>query len=672
MGQYSQAGRLARLFLGTDSEPSTTLLLKSFRGAEAFSHVYRIDLELLSEDATLAPDTFLGKVAHVEIDLGGGETRRISGEFSRFSVVDKVDDLTVYRAELVPWLWHLSQAADCRVYQDQSAPVIALDVVDTSQFSGVEIGALLAREHPPLEYCVQYRESNLSFISRLLEEEGIFYYFGQGESRESFHIVDEQKAIKGEEFATRTVLYSARPLADQDVILSIERVAVRTTGIFTLRDYDYLQPKLTLEAIEVTGDPDEVYDYPGGFTTPDEASRRARLMLESVSSNPLTIRGTSTCRFMTPGSRIRIRNHFHPGNNDEFCVTEVHHECAVSDYRSWDESRLSYRNAFMAIPVTALYRPARRTPRPLVHGAQTATVVGKAGEEIWVDKHARVKVQFHWDRLGKKDEHSSCWVRVAQAWAGKGWGTIEIPRIGQEVLVDFLEGDPDRPIVTGGVYNALNTPPFPLPDKGMVSGVKSHSTPGGGGYNEISLDDTKGTEKITVHGEHDFNATVKHNTSWSTGANRSASVGGSDSESVGGNQNVSTGGNQVTKVGGDQLAIVTGNRRAEVHVDDTLTVNGIQFMGIKDGRQIEVTGLDILNAKEQKVTILEASEHMARSMTIDVRTGLNLWAGGVVVIQAPRIVLASDDGSRIEMGEAGIQITSPATIEMKGAMIKHN
>src|SRR5262249_13339600 len=220
----------------------------------------------------------------------------------------------------------------------------------------------------------------------------------------------------------------------------------------------------------------------------------------------------SGCRHFGTGFRFGLKDHYRKDLNQEYLLTAVRHLASQNDYETGSEGgeEFSYRNNFECIPISTPYRPPRVTPQPFVQGCQTAVVVGPKGEEIYTDKYGRVKVQFHWDREGKRDENSSCWIRVSHPWAGQGYGSVSIPRIGQEVIVDFLEGDPDQPIIVGRVYNAEQMPPNGLPKSGMVSGIKSNSTPGGGGYNEMSMDDTKGKEKITVHGQYDMNTTIEH------------------------------------------------------------------------------------------------------------------------------------------------------------------
>jgi type VI secretion system secreted protein VgrG len=343
-----------------------------------------------------------------------------------------------------------------------------------------------------------------------------------------------------------------------------------------------LKPSLKLES-SVSGDgKEEIYDYtfPGNLTTPDDGDRLARVQLEEQEQWQELIRGESTCRSFQSGFHFDLDGHYSREVNKKYQLLQVNHSGHNASFLTEDPGETEYHNSFTAIPHETPFRPQRATPKPVVQGSQTAIVVGKSGEEIWVDKHGRVKVQFHWDRDGKKDENSSCWVRVASSWAGKGWGLIHIPRIGQEVIVDFLEGDPDTPIITGRVYNGDMDPPYALPANQTQSGVKTRSSKGGGtdNYNELRFEDKKDSERVFLHAEKDL----------------------------------------VVEVENDETRSVEHDRVTTITNDETKTIEeGNEAITIKQGSQ----ALDIKQG-DQKITLGQGNHSLTlkmgdRSITLD-------------------------------------------------------
>jgi type VI secretion system secreted protein VgrG len=527
MPKYSQANRPFQVntALGPDQ-----LLLAGFSGEEWVSRPFVYKLDLLSESSAVAADSVLRKPAAIAITLADGSLHTIHGVVTRFVQLDRKEGLTSYRAEVRPWLWFLSLGTDCHIHQNLSVPEIVEKVFKDAGYTDFKFR--LSKSYPKRDYCVQYRETNLAFVSRLMEDEGIFYFFEFTDDKHVLIVGDTPSAVKpnpGQPKARMAAM--AERWQEEDVVTGWEREQSVHSGKVTLRDYNFQQPSLQLES-NVTGkEIEEVYDYPGKYAAPDEGARYARLRLEAYEAMGQTVRGTSTCRAFSAGSRFDLTEHYHRAEDATYMLTYVSHRGTAGDYRTWETAPLDYKNEFTAIPYAVPYRPALNTARPLIAGSQTAVVVGPAGEEIYVDKHGRVKIQFFWDRLGKKDDKSSCWVRVSTAWGGKGWGMISIPRIGQEVIVDFLEGDPDLPIITGRVYNAEQVPPYPLPGGMVVSGGKSQ-THKGKGYNEMSMDDTAGKEKVTIHAQYDMGTTVEHDQSDTVKNNRTITVDGTHTETI--------------------------------------------------------------------------------------------------------------------------------------------
>lgn len=577
MGKFSQDDRPFRVdtALGKDE-----LLLQGFTGDEGVSIPFSYTLDLLSEDAAVDAEKLLRTAVTLTLELADGGERVVHGLINRFSQSGQTQtgELTAYRAQVVPWFWFLSLSSDCKIFQNLTALEIVEKVFKARGFSDFEIKCV--KPHAKREYCVQYRETDLNFVCRLLEEEGVFYFFRHSKSKHVLVLADDNSAVKPcpTQSKVRMAVQSGG-WEEEDVVTALQREHVTHIGKVTLRDYDYLQPSLSLESSVSGKGKEPVYDYPGMFTTLDDGERLARLQLEEREGWQLVVRGESTCRGLETGCRFDLKEHYRSDANDTYFLLQLRQTGRNSDYRAKPDTPAEYRNSFVAIPHKVPFRPPRTAPKPVVQGSQTALVVGKSGEEIWVDKYGRVKVQFYWDRDGKKDENSSCWVRVASTWAGKQWGQIQIPRIGQEVIVDFLEGDPDLPIITGRVYNAEQMPPYDLPANQTQSGVKSRSSKGGGtdNFNEIWMEDKKGSEVILVHAERDLVIEVENDETRDVLHDRITTVKHDDTRTVEegndtltvkqGNQAVEiTQGNQKTELGqgSQELTIKMGNQKVEL------------------------------------------------------------------------------------------------------------
>jgi type VI secretion system secreted protein VgrG len=583
MAKISQANRPMRVdsALGEDE-----LLLEGFSGTEGVSTPYGYTLDLLSENPAIAPTDILRKPVWVTLKTTDGGERLIHGLVRSFAQLGQSEGLTSYRVEVVPWLWFLSLSSDCKIFQNLSVPEIVEQVFKGLGYTDFQLK--LVKSHPKRLFCVQYRESHLNFVSRLLEEEGIFYFFEHSKSKHMLTLADDNGAVK-----PCPAQAKARMAADvgrwqeEDVVTACECEAAVHTGKVTLRDYDPLQPSLNLESSVAGPQPEESYHYPGNYVALDEGERLARLQLEAEEAREQTVRGAGTCRTFQSGYRFELKEHYRKDANQPYMLLELRHWGRAGDYRSWESAPLDYRNDFLAIPYSVPYRPLRITPKPRIWGTQTAVVVGKAGEEIWTDKDGRVKVQFYWDRLGKKDENSSCWIRVSQPWAGKGWGGLSIPRIGQEVVVEFLEGDPDFPLIVGRVYNAEQTPPYNPGAGGVVSGMRS-KTHKGSGYNEMSLDDTTGKEKVTIHGQYDMGTRVEHDKTESIGNNETIDIGNDRTETVAGNETLSVAKDRTRSVSGSETVTVTLTRTHTVGINEAITVGAAQEVSVGAIRSLTV------------------------------------------------------------------------------------
>jgi type VI secretion system secreted protein VgrG len=435
------------------------------------------------------------------------------------------------------------------------------------------------------------------------------------------------------------------PGEPRDVVLSLEREGAVVTGRVTLADYDFVKPKTSLESTSEGKGTGELYRYPGPHVTKDEGEALARRLLEGREWPRDLVRGASACPRLGCGTRFALEDHARAAYNSEYRVLELVHEAEFGGWRSSAEPGVfSYRSDFVAIPTGVPYRPRRIARKPRVPGVQSAVVVGKAGEEIWTDKYGRVKLQFHWDREGKRDENSSCWVRVSSLWAGKNWGAVQLPRIGQEVIVEFLDGDIDRPIVTGRVYNDDQMPPYTLPDNQTQSGLKTRSSKGGkpANANELRFEDKDGSEEILLHAERDLTIEVEHDAK--------TTVGHDATTTVDHDEKVTIKHDRTDEVQNDEKTTVRHNRTDEVQGDETRKVVG--------KRSVEVLQTDELKVMQDR------TEKVAMSLEVQAGTTLTLKAGVELKLESP--------GGTITIGPAGISIQSPMMVTVKGPMVMIN
>jgi type VI secretion system secreted protein VgrG len=606
---YTQDERLIAVYTPL---PKDAMLLQSFTGHEAMSRLFRFQLDMLSENPAIAYDRIVGQPVTVTLGLADGEQRYFNGVVSRFVQSGEDERFTHYRAEVVPWLWFLTRTADCRIFQNMTIPDIVTKVFSDLGFKDYK--NMLQGSFEPREYCVQYRETDFNFVSRLMEQYGIFYFFEHEKDKHTLVLGNSSSAHQpcpGQPKARYD--YTATAIEQQDVIRSWQAEYELRPGKYALTDYNFETPSTSLAVNETTvarvggNTKYEIYDYPGEYLKKPQGQNLVKLRIEEEEAPATVMSGAGLCRAFTAGYRFDLAEHYRQDMNKAYVLTEVQHIASVGEsYATGDDSGESYSNQFACIPHSVPYRPSRVTPKPVVQGSQTAVVVGKKGEEIWTDKYGRVKVQFHWDREGKYDEKSSCWVRVSQNWAGKRWGTMFLPRIGQEVIVDFLEGDPDLPIITGRVYNAEEMPPYGLPAEQTKSTVKSYSSKGGGGFNEIRFEDKKGGEQLFLHAERNQDNRVKNDSlEWvgqdrhlivkrdhldAVEGDRHISVKGDHNEKVDGTVSLKAGMDQQTKVGmnyaldaGTEIHLKSGMNLV-IESGTTLTVKvGGNFININPG-----------------------------------------------------------------------------------------
>ncbi|MEL4168911.1 MULTISPECIES: type VI secretion system tip protein VgrG [unclassified Pseudomonas] len=519
-------------------------------------------------------------------------------------------DATAERYQLLlrPWLWWLGLASNNRVFQNLATSDIVTTIFKAHGFTDFQLK--LTGSYTPREYCVQYGETDLAFVSRLMEEDGIFWFFSHEDSKHTLVLADSNDAFAPIPNGP-TVNYLGQKMGARELhgIRSGQVCLQAVAGVYQATDYEFTTPTTSLfSQAEAVAGPNSMYEHPGGYTAKAQGDALTKQRVDGLRSQEKRFVGESDCRWLVPGYWFTLAGHDDSTLNIDWVVTSVSHE----------GSHDSYRNRFEAIPKATAYRPARITPKPRMH-TQTALVVGKAGEEIWTDEYGRIKLQFPWDRTGKNDETSSCWVRVVLPWSGKGFGMQFVPRIGQEVIVTFIDGDPDRPLVTGCVYNGDNALPYALPANQTQSGIKTNSSKGGGGFNELRFEDKKDAEEVFLQAQKDFNINVLNDTTATVGHDETLTVQnartrtvkdgdetvtlekgkrsvtiqtGSDSldvkdtrtVTVGSDQNHSTGGNYAHKVSGNYDLTVDGN--LTIKVSGTLTLQSGGSFAIKSGADL--------------------------------------------------------------------------------------
>jgi type VI secretion system secreted protein VgrG len=583
------------------------LLVRSYRGEEAISELFRYDLELYSEEPSLDFKQIVGRTVTLQIALSNGSFQYVNGIVGRFTQAGRDDRFTTYFAELHPWLWMLTMCADCRIFQNKSSLDIVKQIFSDlgfSDFSDKTTGSYSARD-----YCVQYRETAFAFVSRLLEEEGITYYFTHDTAKHTMVLVDDSSS-----WGTCPGLTSARFVGhgpgynSDDIVVDCALEQAVTVGQFKANDYNFTTPATALFATASGSDPTRsVYDYPGWYDAQSDGETITSRRLAALEVPATTLRGSSLCRSFHAGATFTLANHYRANLNASYVLRRVAMRGTQDDYS----------NSFEAFPATTVFHPPLTTQRPVIAGTQTATVVGKSGEEIWTDQYGRVVVQFHWDQLGTNDEKSSCWVRVAQGWAGNLWGSVFIPRIGQEVVVSFLEGNPDRPLITGCVYNAQQVVPYTLPADQTKSTLKTNSSKGGSGFNEIRFEDKAGSEELFIQAQKDMTVNILNN--------EGLTVAGTRTLNVTGNESHTNKGDYTSTVSGNYKLTISGNLTIEASGSVSIK-SGTDFTNNAGTSLTNKSGTDMMNNAGTSLT-----NKAAVSQTVD-GGGMLTVKGGLVKI----------------------------------------
>jgi type VI secretion system secreted protein VgrG len=652
-----------------------TLLLGQMSAVESLSQLFQYDLVLVSEKGDLNPDTILGKP--VTITMLGGERmkeRFFHGLVTEFAQAGYDERLHEYRAVVRPWFWFLTRTADCRVFQNKSVPDIFQEVCRQAGFADFRVS--LTGSYDPWEYCVQYRETDFQFLSRLLEREGIFYFFEHSSDKHVLVLSDDAgqlKTVSGYDSVPFFPPAAPGTQRERDHLSAWEFHKAFHPGSYATREFDFKTPTPVLAGTaSITRQHEaakfEIFDYPAATTQQNSAAleRIAKVRVQELQASQMQARGSGDAQGLTTGKLFKLTGHPRSDLNIQYVVTSTTIELLNDDFKTGGGGDQQFTISIEAVDAREAYRPARKTPKPIVQGTQTAIVVGPKGEEIYTDEFSRVKVQFHWDRYGKLDENSSCWVRVAQAWAGKAWGGIQIPRIGQEVVVSFLEGDPDRPLVIGSVYNGSNKPPYALPDNKTQSGFKSRSSMTGAAdnFNEIRFEDKKGAEQVYIQAEKNQDILVKNDETHSVGNDRKKDVKHDETTSIGNDRTETVGNNEKITIAKDRTIDVNGEEKASVVMDRTHSVGQNEKIDIGQKQAITIgRDQDVKIGAAQSVDIArDQTLNIGKNQSIDVGSNQNTNVGKGVVIDA-------GDSITFRTGAASITLKSDGTIQIRGRNI---
>ena len=664
--------------------------LRAFSAQEHLSRLFQIEAELSSEDGEVDFDKLIGHNVTIRIQTGQDDPRFFNGIVSRMVQVANEGGYSHYRATIVPSLWLLTRTSDCRIWVprkdpdtdqivlSQTVPQIIEAVFKMHKFIDYKLS--LNSTYPTREFCVQYRETDFNFVSRLMEQEGIYYFFTHENGKHTLVLADSVSAHKPLPGYEEVNFYEAQHSSPNtqsisDWIMEKEVQPVATA----LSDFDFKKPKTLLR--NATNVPRkhgaaqfEIYDYPGEYLEAADGDQLAQVRLDELQSQYEVLQGQASARGLAAGCTFTLKKHPRAEQNREYLITGVSLHADAGEFGAQDAAAGGgfFSCNITAIPKSQQFRPPRLTPKPIVQGLQTAVVVGTKDEEIYTDKFGRVKLQFHWDRHGKSDENSSCWIRVASEWAGKKWGAIYLPRIGQEVLVEYLEGDPDRPIITGRVYNGEAMPPYDLPAEKTKSTLKSNSSKGGSGFNEIRFEDKKGSEQIFIHGENNQDIRIKNDSFETIGNDQHIDVKKDQFEHVENNRNEIVDADHMEKIGKDRHLNVIGKEAKQVGGSLSLTVKGDVIEVFQAAHSEQTTNNYYLKADNIVIEgMTNVTIKVGQSFIAIESGGISIGTQGTIDM-SDQAGLTIKSGSQATLQSPNTSVKGDATVTVKGAMVAIN
>jgi len=678
--------------------PTNTLLFSKLAGSEKLSDLFEYRVELISEDGSIDLNSLLGTSMTIAVEMPPSDFvpvnsyRYFHGIIAQCSQISGTEGFAHYEFTLRPWLWLLTRTSDCRTFQNQTVPEIIEAVLTDGGFS--DLDNRLTGTYEPWRYCVQYRETDYHFLARLMEHEGIYFYFA--------HENGKHKLILGEDISAHGHFphYESVPIFPADseqmrerdhfTLWDVERSL--QPGRYASRDFNFETPDVDLLATKTMGGDHanasyEIFDYPGtypsrtGTPTLKVGEDLVAHRIEEFAAQHEVATGEGNACGLATGHLFSLRGCEREDQNREYLITETHCRITLEGYRTEGGEEFDFSIRTTAISSKQQFRPPRVTPKPMVQGPQTAIVVGPKGEEIWTDNYGRIKVQFHWDRYGKFDENSSCWIRVSQPWAGKGWGGLSIPRIGQEVVVDFLNGDPDRPIITGRVYNKRNMPPYNLPQEAAVSGMKS-ATHKGTGYNEIAMNDTDKSQQMRMHAQHNMDTTVLNSQTESVGVNRTRTVGVDESVSIGNDRSKEIANNQQSSIGNNDTTQIANNKEETIGANLKTSVASNMSVDIGANKTETVSAFSAENVGAAKALSIAAGYQITVGGAINSTVAgvsseqvgiVKRWdVGSNVIISCGASKYTMDSGGKVTIEATEFSINCSGPVKINGAVIDLN
>ncbi|WP_210478067.1 type VI secretion system Vgr family protein [Pantoea ananatis] len=677
--------------------PAQGLLFRRLSGSEALSQSFVLQAELLSTDARIDRKSLLGKPVTFTLPTDGllsaVNPRYINGKITQIGV--RSEELggvryAVYGLTVESDLWPMKRDRNLRIFQSQTVPQIVQTLLKEY---GVNVETRLAGSYRVWEYCVQYQESSFDFISRLMELEGMYYFFRHEADKHTLVLCDapdQHQPFPGYE----TIAYHVTPSGGSVTEEGVSQWALSesvTPGMYSTDDYDFRKPNAWMlqarqNPVSPTPGSVDVYDWPGRFVEHGHGEYYARIRQEVWQVEHHMVSGSGTATGIAPGYTFSLLNAPHFSDNGKYLVTSAHYDFEENSYASGDAGATRHNIDFTVLPAAVTYRAKPETPWPRTHGPQTAKVVGPKGESIWTDKYGRVKVKFHWDRLAKGDDTSSCWVRVSSAWAGQGFGGVQIPRVGDEVVVDFINGDPDRPIVTGRVYNEASMPPWDLPGDATRMGFMTRSKDGlQANASYLFFEDKPGGELLNMHAEKDMNISVENDKTVAIDGSRTTTIGKEQNDEVTGDATFHYKQKRTTTVdqlesnifnNGESTEIKNGRKLNLKSGGDESNITGGQKLNLNGTREVTISNGDILNVQAEG-----RKQHINGNVEEEINgnVGVNIngnWTrtveGGTAFISSPNLIRIQS-ATKVEIDSPqGLYTNKGLNVSFNGASMSFN
>jgi type VI secretion system secreted protein VgrG len=696
-------------FTLTTPLPAGELRFESMSHSSGLSMLGEMQLQLLSEKPDIDPEKMLGHPVELSVALRDGGSRHFCGYVTRFGIGRHQGRQYGYQAEVQSWLWFLTRTADCRIFQDKTVPEI-VEAVFKDHDAVANYAFKIVRSYRKRVYCAQYRETDFNFVARLMEDEGIYWYFEHSAGKHKLVLVDAPSAHVPMAGNPKLPFYDNDGQAPPDTEYVSDWRSSRAvkSGKTALTSYDFERPsvQLKVERAHKRNFPQsdlELFDYQGDYIQKADGQQLVDDRLDEQQCRYEQMGGSSNAHALASGHLFELARHPHAGQNGKYLCVQLEVSAREQAFESGGAGAGGLQCSLTAIRSDQTFRPLRRTPKPFVQGPQTAVVVGPSGDEIYTDKYGRVKLQFHWDRYGSKNEKSSCWVRVSSPWAGKSFGFVQVPRIGQEVVVDFLEGDPDQPIITGRVYNAEQMPPWELPANATQSGVLTRSSKGGayGTANALRFEDKKGSEQLWLHAEknqdievendethwvghdrtktidhdetthvkHDRTETVDNNETITIHNNRtetvdkeeSITIHGGRTETVDKNETITIGGSRTESVSKDETISISGGRTESVSKDESISIDGGRTETVGKDESVTISGGRTVEIGKELATTVGKKE----SRTVGDERSTSIAKDDKLQV-GKKYVLEAADEITLKTGDASITMKKDGTIQIKG------